>query len=344
MYDQVDYQTYIEYFNLCAETALEYELESFNEIKIPVLFLAGEFDPLYPPRLQMMYYHYFKKSRIFIIPESSNAIMIDQPQKFTRQINLFLDSLNTEKIEDFNYFGVLDKELDDIVDTGLKIKNDEIHLKLIGEFQLIIDGKIVKGKWNQRKAMPIISYIIYHKTVTREELYEAFWPNSAIKNASNQLSVTLNHIKNLIESSTQKAFDYYFEVNRDWIGLKVEAEIDLLQFQQTLKEIENEFMIGKKTKWLISLLKQLNGGLNSLIYDDWFINLIRSIENQIQSICENLFNSQINEGDRIELLKEMLKHKVIEEENFKKLITLLKHYNDKDYLFYKKKYDQLVNF
>jgi DNA-binding SARP family transcriptional activator len=79
--------------------------------------------------------------------------------------------------------------------------------------------------------MQIITYIIYIRSVTREQLYEMFWPEYELQKPSNYLSVSLNHIKSLIEVSTSKNIDNYFNITREMISLKHEEYVDIKELK-----------------------------------------------------------------------------------------------------------------
>ncbi|GAA0469044.1 alpha/beta fold hydrolase [Alkalibacillus silvisoli] len=339
MYNKVDYQTYLTYFNLCAESIVGYNFEEFKSLDIPTLFLAGEFDPLYPPRLQVMYYHYFENSRFFIVPQASNTLMVDQPKQFVEYLTLFVNSLeNSVETNHYNYSKLLHEELDVIFKNQLQSIDKPIKLKLIGDFELIMNGNKVEGKWNQRKSMEVITYIICNKKVKREELIELFWPND-LQKGRNQLSVTLNHIKKMIEASTKKSIKDFFLIDRDNIALIDEPSVDILRLQESIEYLKTENNLEKKLSQSLKLFQDLPESINGFIYEDWFVRKVGEIENQILDICEELLNQVSDNKHRLELLKIIVKHHSTEEEYYEELFKHLNKLQGREYLYYKKKYN-----
>lgn len=147
--------------------------------------LVGEFDTLYPPQLIMMNLSYLQNASLLIVPNASNAIMIDQPSRFVEDVEFFLHRLKkTPKVTTYNYTEVMIDKVNSIFDKSIQLSNKRIKLNIIDKFELILDGKTVEGKWNQRKAMQIITYIIYYQNVTREKLYEIFWGHHDLKKSA----------------------------------------------------------------------------------------------------------------------------------------------------------------
>ncbi|RPF53366.1 alpha/beta hydrolase [Aquisalibacillus elongatus] len=338
MYDQVEQRTYIDYFNLCADTAIDYDFEEFHQLRVPTLFLAGEFDPLYPPRLQMVYHHYFPNNRIFVVPQASNAVMIDQPEVFSEHIRLFIDqSYEVNSGHTYNYTEQLNRELDEMFEAGIRQRNEILYLELMNDFKLVIDGKVVEGKWSQRKSMQLMTYIILNKSVTREQLCETFWPDEDITKARSQLSVALNHIKRMVERSANKPFDNYLDIKRDVIELKVNPKIDLFELMNQIRQLEKIDDIGVRLKNALSLFNSLPKNFNRLIYDDWFVQIIVDIENRILDICNVLLQYTSTKKERADLLKIMVRYNAVDFEYIEELINILKDVKSKEVEYYRKK-------
>jgi pimeloyl-ACP methyl ester carboxylesterase/DNA-binding SARP family transcriptional activator len=340
IFRQVSVETYLEYFNFLGQTILQYNLEEFNKFSIPKILFVGEFDGLYPPKLQMMNLSYLSNTRFLIIPNASNAIMVDQPTRFVEDTVNFIEGLDKkEESKNYTYTEILDNELNSIVDTGIKLQDHSIYLNIIDKFELIIDGIFVEGKWNQRKSMQIITYIIYHHSVTREQLYEAFWRNYDISKARNSLRVSINHIKAIIEECTGKSVEEYFNIDRDKISVRNKAIIDITNLQQVLAQIEYEKNDQEKITKALALFSSLPENISPIFYDDWIINVKGEIENKILDICEELLTITTDTQDRVELLKVMIKYNPMEELHYRELFSLIGS-SSKDFEYYNRKLNQ----
>lgn len=120
IYKQISSEAYLDYTNLLGKTILSNSVQQLQKVTIPKLVLVGEFDVLYPPKLQMISINYLTNSRFCIIQNASNAIMIDQPDEFVKSFKNFLSGIKEKvKVNDYLYSKLLSKELDSMVDKGI---------------------------------------------------------------------------------------------------------------------------------------------------------------------------------------------------------------------------------
>jgi pimeloyl-ACP methyl ester carboxylesterase len=121
IYRQISVESYLDYANLLANTILSYSLEDLQKITIPIMLLVGEFDVLCPPKLQMISMNYLSNCRYLVIPNSANAIMVDQPEELGNHIKSFIIGFSEKsKVKSYSYTESLNKELKTIVDSGVK--------------------------------------------------------------------------------------------------------------------------------------------------------------------------------------------------------------------------------
>lgn len=329
IYKQVSFTTYLDYFHLTSNTILNYSIDDFQNNVLPVLLLSGEYDVLYPPELHLMTLNQIKNSKLYVIPDSANCVMIDQPEIFSKYTKKFIESVrnNRKTQQNYTYTESLMKEIQSIVNSGIleNQSQDIIHLNMIEYFKVIIDGKEILGKWNQRKAKQIFAYIIYHKSVTREQLYDIFWADYELIKARNYLRVSLNHIKALIEESTGKAIENYLIIERDTISVKCQTRFDLMELLENIGKIENESNYSKKLSMALLVFGALPDIICNGIYDDWVLSIRTKIENTIIDVCEELLDVPMSDEDRIDLLKILIKFNPTEELYYVQLTPLLKN-------------------
>lgn len=346
IYKQISVEAYLDYTILLSKTILAYSLKEFKEITIPKLILVGEFDVLYPPQLQMMSMNYLTNCRFLTVQNSSNCVMIDQPITFVNYLNNFVSEIDNEsETVNYTYTNLLKKELQSIVDSGINnnIEHSTLGINIIDNFKFLIEGKEIEGKWNQRKAKQILTYIIYHQSVTREQLYDTFWRDYDVNKAQNYLRVSLNHIKQIIEGSTGKDLDTYISIDREGISIKGRCSVDIKDLQVKISSLELEKNLKIKIPTALGIFKSLSETLFSGFYDDWIINLRAEIENRIISVCEELLEATINKEEQVELLKILIKYSPTDDVYYSKLFMLLdKIGNKKDIEIYKRKYQVII--
>ena len=73
-----------------AQCAFKSEAECFKNIKIPVLFIAGEEDRICPPTDVMKFVDLIPNSQITIFPEAGHMLSLEHPDKFAQVICDFL--------------------------------------------------------------------------------------------------------------------------------------------------------------------------------------------------------------------------------------------------------------
>jgi pimeloyl-ACP methyl ester carboxylesterase/DNA-binding SARP family transcriptional activator len=329
IYKSVTAYDYIGYFKLVTETILDYSMEEIGQLDIPMMMLQGEYDPLFPLEMQVMNIPYLKNMRFFIIPDSGHVLMMDQPWVFSQFSNMFIKKQSGTGGIAFTYTDALKKEVNSIVRSGIKKQESQHQLEtnVIDRFSIWLNGKEIEGKWNQRKAKELITYLAYHQSVTREQIYDLYWPEQPLDKARNLLRVSLNHIKSIIENHTGEPIENYVEINRDSIHMKVPCKLDLQELYDSIDEIEQTSDYELKAELAIKGFSELPDPLFPLFYDDWFLKIRTTLESRIIRICEELLDAPPEKETAIELLRILVKLDPGEEFYQEQLISLLQHTN-----------------
>jgi DNA-binding SARP family transcriptional activator len=202
-----------------------------------------------------------------------------------------------------------------------------LEIDVIHRFSIRLNGTEIEGKWNQRKAKELIAYLAYHQTVTREQLYDLYWPEHPIDKARNLLRVSLNHIKSLIENHTGASIENYIEIFRDSIHMKVPCKLDLQELYSFIDEIEHTSDDELKAELAIKRFTELPDPLFPLFYDDWFLKIRTILESRIIRICEELLDIPPKKETAVELLRILVKFDPGEEFYQNQLESLLHHTN-----------------
>lgn len=331
IYRRVTPSDYIGFFRLVIDTALEYLMDEIQTLDLPMMMLQGEYDPLMPLELQVMNIPYLKKMRFFIIPDSGYVPMMDQPTIFSQFSRMFIKKQSESESAGFTYTQALKNEMNSIVRSGVERLDSHnlLEMHFISQFSIWLNGSEVQGKWNQRKAKELITYIAYHGSVTREQIYDLFWPELELDKARNLLRVSLNHIKSIIEEHTGETIDTYVAIDRDSIQMKIQCKLDLYDLSNSIYEIEHTDDFDKKADLAIRTFSELPDTLFPLFYDDWFLKIRTALESRIIKICEDLLSSAPEKERAIELLKILIKFNPGEELYQDQLVTLLQKTNRK---------------
>jgi pimeloyl-ACP methyl ester carboxylesterase/DNA-binding SARP family transcriptional activator len=339
IYKQVSLTAYLDHFHLLSQTILNYSIKDFQDNSIPVLLLAGEYDVLYPPQLHSMSLNQINNSRLYVIPNAGNAVMVDQPEIFSNYTKNFIGNVtnNRRNHQQYVYTETLMRELQSIVNKGIyeNHRKNNIHLRMVQHFSVTMDGKGILGKWNQRKAKSILAYILYHQSVVRDQLVDAFWPDYDIKKARNYLRVSINHIKTIIEESTGNPIEKYLFIDRDTISLTCDVTVDLVEILEKIQSIEQEMNIQQKVEQAILVFGALPDTICSGFYDDWILDIRTKLENTIIKICEELLDATLVDTNKADLLRILIKYNPTEKFYFEQLSPLLKKLNkhkELDYL------------
>jgi len=329
IYRRVTPSDYIGFFRLVIETALEYLADEIQRLDVPMMMLQGEYDPLMPLELQVMNIPYLKKMRFFIIPDSGYVPMMDQPMIFTQFSRMFIKKQAGSESVGFTYTQALKKEVKSIVRSGVERLDSQnlLEIDFISHFSIWLNGSEVQGKWNQRKAKELITFIAYHGSVTREQIYDLFWPELELDKARNLLRVSLNHIKSIIEEHTGEPIENYVAIDRDQIQMKIQCKLDLNELSNSIDEIEHTCDDEGKEDLAIRRFSELPDTLFPLFYDDWFLKIRTGLESRIIRICEDLLHAAPEKEVAIELLKILMKFNPGEEIYQEQLVALLQKTN-----------------
>ncbi|WP_335870391.1 alpha/beta fold hydrolase [Bacillus sp. 2205SS5-2] len=349
MYETVNEDAYIKFYKLCGESVLNYTAKTFNSISVPICNIVGEYDPIYPPKLHLLDMKYLNKDRFLIVPNSSNAIMMDQADLLAHWVRDFVEkvigenniqppkTVFGEKLADDLQF-ILEAAVHQLMSKKL------IEVSVVSPFDVKIDGKSLNGKWNQRKAKQLFSYIAIHNNVTREQLFDTFWPDLELNKARNQLRVSLNHIKSLIEEHTGEEIDNYLLIEREGVSLVVRTKVDYLEWLEWFRKVGTYDHIEQHVHAIIDLISSLPDPLFPSFYDEWMLEARSSFESKIVEICEELLDFDITPEQSIDILKLLIKLHPTEELYYDQMIYLLVcEKKDKEIEYYEEKRESIQN-
>ncbi|WP_025027257.1 alpha/beta fold hydrolase [Caldalkalibacillus mannanilyticus] len=278
-------------------------LHAFLHSQIPTLFLWGEHDPFVPKMLGSVYADSLPNCRRLIVPNSSQMIFLDQPDILYSWINEFIEANEPIKplySQDPLLEGI-NLKLRHIAETYKNSLHsiDELKVELINSFRVFINGQEVIGNWNQRYAKRLLIYLLFHRTVTREQLYETFWPHVDLESARNRFRVCLVHLKKLVRSSEFHHTSSLLKVDREHISLMGHIDCDYFDLKKQLDEANRMTDPSTKKIFYQQILQRISGKLFPGLYDDWFLELREQIEEQIKAMIFSLV-TLLEKGERMQ--------------------------------------------
>lgn len=288
-YSRVELASYFDYLELIRQMNWETVLK---QIQCPVLQLAGERDFIYPPQVIGLAISYMKNARFLIVPDSANLLQLDQPKLLAEWIHSFIN----EKVEQMNkedednqdsLFTCFHREVNKSISNMVKLMpigvdplgaTEASLVQLVDKFRVRINGTEILEGWNQRNAKRLFTYLIIHKSTTREELCDLFWPDVEIDKARSSLRVSLNHLKKLIPKD-------YLIVDNEHVQIKGDIECDYFHLKDLLQRIGQEQDRNEKLRLIEEVLKCFPPPLFPGLYDNWILLIRERIELELTEWC-----------------------------------------------------------
>lgn len=282
------------YFEFMEMFKLTLTISQLNEIETPILILAGEVDPLFAPNLFATSVNYFPNARFLIIPDSSNCVQLDQPSLFAvlvqnHMMRVKANEVVTNKSNTANkIYSEISADIRQMVLKGYEksVETPELKIELLHNFRVEINGKEVTGNWERRYAKQLFLYLVLHSTVTREQLYEAFWGDFELTKAQNSLRVSLHYLKKLLEDSGEGNSERFLLIERERISLQGTIKCDLLEFMDKIKLALNEHDTNKKIMLCRGILEKTPIPFLAGFYDNWTLRIREKLEDQLVDLAK----------------------------------------------------------
>lgn len=285
-YTLVSPQTYFQVFDLYLASPPN---EDFDLLTHPTLSLVGAHDPIFLTSYTLSS-RLLLKTRLLVMPHSSNAVFIDQPQLTFEWIHDFISkppleiknycSFESEATENvINYFH-------EVYEEGLnKLESMEvIQVDFLSAFRVSINGEERLNGWNQRYAKSLLLFLTFNQSTTREQICDAIFPLVPLRQAMKNLKVYLNYLKKLIERSNPKNF--ILIADKEHVSLRGSVRSDVLKLKNELRKAHIEQDTISKLKISREIFSSLPDTLMPGLYDDWIIKYRNALENQIVDLAK----------------------------------------------------------
>lgn len=272
-YAKVSVDKYFQYFNLLISNNLE--LEKISKILTPTLIIDGEFDSILPKKLTGLSVYSLPNTHYTTIQNAANATFLDQPDSTVEAIkgfiiedkrNTFLyNSLYLEEIG-FQINQILQKET-------LSAKTPKLKVQLMNTFHVELGEEAILEGWNQRYAKKLLVYLIFHRTVVREQVCDELFREMDLTNAKKNLRIYLHHLRKLINKDNYE----FVKSDKEHIFLNGIVECDLVQY---ISEIDN--LLNKEVSLHVKEYSLVVRNTPKLIFPGIFDNWALKVKNEIQ--------------------------------------------------------------
>ncbi|WKB35536.1 alpha/beta hydrolase [Terrilactibacillus sp. S3-3] len=138
-------------------------IDHLKSLKVPILLMHGEFDPIYPAHLSVVLSTYAPNGRALVIPSASCFIMLDQPDLTADFLTSFIFSEKIPVPVTFGHRQII-HEFKDVIEKGYQktpIRRRFLRMSIMsGDTLVYWNGEPIAGKWNQRNAKELLFFMI----------------------------------------------------------------------------------------------------------------------------------------------------------------------------------------
>lgn len=305
-YAKVSVDVYFHIYELMMQSK---SAEYLKHIQVPSLILAGEVDPIYPTFLSSISALYLPKSHFLVVPKASNMMYIDQPKLTFQWIHDFILDLDKETAsnEDHTgykeFFAELRSNFQVIFKEGEKKMNsaNELRVDLLGTFHVYVNGEEILGGWNQRNAKQILVYLIFHQTVTREQLCDELWSDIPLKKSRHNLRVYLSHLKKLLDYDGNQT--NFLVMDHEHINLQGRVSCDLIDFYEELNTAIQEKDENKKSILAQNVLNKAPRLILNGFYENWILILREEVENKLFGLAQWMGDFYVDRNQRLKAIE-----------------------------------------
>jgi DNA-binding SARP family transcriptional activator len=236
----------------------------------------------------------FANARFLVLPHASNAVHMDCPDVVATLIGEFIHAPSAGKGHAPVRSSTLHQEMLQHVITNSRLR-DHISIQLIGAFTVRVNGVVVSGNWNQRKAQPLLAYLVFHPISTRDRLCEELWIDYEFQQARNYLRVSLHHLKNLLEAAFP--LQTFLHVDRQTVSLKGNIDCDVVELLYTLQNVIHTADSSLKVEAIQRITHQLQpDSLALFAHEPWFWPIRKKIESRFIMAVKWLGDEYFDQG------------------------------------------------
>jgi pimeloyl-ACP methyl ester carboxylesterase len=294
-------------------------IKHMKKIDKPVLFMHGEFDPVFPAALAAIFCNFVPNSQFMVIPESSSLIPLDQPGFAAIWIKKFIKgehSASSLTPDSKNVITIFNAMIEKNIRSRI-IPSNQRYLRLsmmTGEVHIYWNGQELIGNWNKRNAKELILFVILnHGTVKRDMIINAFKPDVEINQARNYLRVQLSSLKKLFLSQADSSLHNLLIVDRYSVTLNADLESDIGIFIENIKELLwSKKTAEERSQIFCSLLGDYHPDIFAKFRGEWISQIASNVKNRLSQIMVQILQDLKKEGETFEIQRILIKGKIVE--------------------------------
>jgi len=257
----------------------------FRNMNTPGLVLAGTHDSLFPSSTYGITANYMK-AEFIMIPAAAHLVAFDNPEASADAVLGFFASIESGKPAKKG-FTVRKEGIANALYRGFeqaeKASNKTMRVHLLYTFRIQIgDVEVTKG-WNLRKVKSLFLYLLFHGTVTRDEIIDVFWREVPMHSARNQLRMNLHFLKSLLNQEESE----FLHTDREHVFLQQNIQCDATDYINRLKETYSQMLCGDlDIQFARDILRISPKKLLTHVYDEWYLHFRDEIESQFFALCQ----------------------------------------------------------
>ncbi|REE90653.1 pimeloyl-ACP methyl ester carboxylesterase [Paenibacillus taihuensis] len=262
--------------------------QQIGPVELPVLFLGGEYDRLFPPSVLALGTILLQNYRFLVVPDAANAVQLDQPaivaQWIDEHIRKAAEAPEIQVVEKLSAH--MQNQIKDFVEQ-VRQQNEStttLEVEVMGNFRVLVNRQVVAGEWNQRYAKRLLVYLLFHPSVTREQLCDVLWPEAELSKAKNRLRVSLSYLKSLLDKHTGGA-NPLLVADREYIHLRGNIKCDLQDLLEKLQATAAEPNTKRKALLSRDILDKTAYSLATGIFDNWLLAIIEKVEHKLEELA-----------------------------------------------------------
>lgn len=181
----------------------------------------------------------------------------------------------------------------------MRAEAGQLEIRLLGPFQVTIDGKAVaERQWARRKARQLVKILALqpHHQLHREQLMEALWPEADPHAASNNLHKTIHAARRALEPSLKAGAESRFIItNGQQVSLQASAglQIDAIEFERKATEA---LASGDQHQQEAAVQLYAADLLPEDLYEDWTATWREQLRSLYRDLLLKLARSYIDRG------------------------------------------------
>lgn len=280
--DQVDEHVHLELINSWLDKDFSRDIRDINT---PIVVLAGTQDTMFPSSTYGLTANYMK-AELVIIPGAAHLVASDNPEASADAVLSFIASIESGKPAEKGFI-VRKERIAEALYRGFEhaeaASSQTMLVYLLHTFRIQIGDVDVTTGWNLRKVKSLFLYLLFHGTVTRDEIIDVFWPTLPLDRARNQLRMNLHFLKSLLNQGECE----FLHTDRECVFLKKGIQCDATDYINRLKETYNAMLRDNlDIQVAMDILEISPRKLMTHVYDEWYLHFRDGIETQYCALCQ----------------------------------------------------------